>query len=312
MKYDLDAFFVACNAPGRSAYNRVERRMAPLSKELSGIILPHDNFGSHLDSQRRTVDVELEKKNFQYAGEILAELWSNMNIDSFPVIAENILPENSELSPSEILEKDQLWFSMHVRTSQYCTQIVKCRNNSCCNPVRSSYFKVIEQRFLPPPIPLIQNSDGLATPNLNSGSIANYPSLFASLNVKFDSILPVAALKYKILPYDLYCPSVQSVLSDRICNKCHLYFASATLLKEHKAVHSLKENQMAKIRPVRIAAKRQREVMAIISNMDKVEDCEWIDEDDVAFQISSDIPSDSISDLFPIVTMNQHFDCPWK
>lgn len=40
VKYDLDALYVACNAPGRSAFNRVERRMAPLSKELAGVILP--------------------------------------------------------------------------------------------------------------------------------------------------------------------------------------------------------------------------------------------------------------------------------
>ena len=44
---NLDAYFIATNAPGRSAFNRVERRMAPLSKELSGLILPHDNYGSH-------------------------------------------------------------------------------------------------------------------------------------------------------------------------------------------------------------------------------------------------------------------------
>lgn len=34
--FHLDAIFIATNAPGRSAYNRVERRMAPLSRELSG------------------------------------------------------------------------------------------------------------------------------------------------------------------------------------------------------------------------------------------------------------------------------------
>lgn len=32
IEHDLDAFFLATNAPGRSAYNRVERRMAPLSR----------------------------------------------------------------------------------------------------------------------------------------------------------------------------------------------------------------------------------------------------------------------------------------
>lgn len=39
------------NAPGRSAFNRAERRMAPLSRELAGLILPHDRYGTHLDSQ---------------------------------------------------------------------------------------------------------------------------------------------------------------------------------------------------------------------------------------------------------------------
>ncbi|GBN51737.1 hypothetical protein AVEN_166708-1 [Araneus ventricosus] len=37
----LGALFIAANAPGRSAFNTVERKMAPLSKELSGLILPY-------------------------------------------------------------------------------------------------------------------------------------------------------------------------------------------------------------------------------------------------------------------------------
>ena len=41
----LDAFFLATSAPGRSAFNRVERRMVKLSKELSVIILEHDKLG---------------------------------------------------------------------------------------------------------------------------------------------------------------------------------------------------------------------------------------------------------------------------
>lgn len=68
-KYNLDALFIATNAPGRSAYNRVERRMAPLSKRLTGVILPHEHFGSHLDDKGITTDDNLEKRNFQHAGE---------------------------------------------------------------------------------------------------------------------------------------------------------------------------------------------------------------------------------------------------
>jgi hypothetical protein len=38
LKLKLEALFVATQAPGRSAYNPVERRMAPLSRCLAGII----------------------------------------------------------------------------------------------------------------------------------------------------------------------------------------------------------------------------------------------------------------------------------
>jgi hypothetical protein len=54
---NLDALFVACYAPGHSAYNIVERRMAPLSHDLSGLLLPHDHFGSHLNNSGKTVDL---------------------------------------------------------------------------------------------------------------------------------------------------------------------------------------------------------------------------------------------------------------
>ena len=87
-EHNLDAYFVATNAPGRSAFNHVERRMSNLSKELSGVILPHDHFGTHLDHNNKTIDEELELQNFEYAGEILAKLRSKLVIDDHPVIAE--------------------------------------------------------------------------------------------------------------------------------------------------------------------------------------------------------------------------------
>lgn len=49
-EYNLDALFLVTNAPGRSAFNEVERRMARLSQELSGLILDHEFYGTHLDS----------------------------------------------------------------------------------------------------------------------------------------------------------------------------------------------------------------------------------------------------------------------
>ena len=70
-EHDLDFLFCVYNASGLSAYHFIERRMAPLSAALAGVVLPHDHFGSHLDASGNTNDVELEKKNFQKADEIL-------------------------------------------------------------------------------------------------------------------------------------------------------------------------------------------------------------------------------------------------
>ena len=54
LKHDLDDFFT--NAPGRSAFNGVEPRMAPLSHDLTVVVLPLNNFGNHLNSQNETIN----------------------------------------------------------------------------------------------------------------------------------------------------------------------------------------------------------------------------------------------------------------
>ena len=139
-KFNLDALYIATQAPGRSAYNPVERQMAPLSRFLAGIILPHDTFGSHLNSQGITVDEELEKQNFQKAGETLAEVWSEAVIDQFPVVAEwrgGIVAEE----PATVTEE---WLANHVRASQYFLQITKCQNEECCAPLKSSLRRLMD------------------------------------------------------------------------------------------------------------------------------------------------------------------------
>ena len=89
------ALSVACHVPGHSAYNTVERCMAPLSHDLLGLILPHDHYVSHLDSNSKTVDSDLEKANFKKAGETLAEVWNQTVIDDYSVHAKYVEPEVS-------------------------------------------------------------------------------------------------------------------------------------------------------------------------------------------------------------------------
>ena len=95
--------------------------MSNLSKELSGAILSHDHFGTHLDHNNKTIDKDLELQNFEYAGEILAELWSKLVIDNHPVIAEFVRDEASEIT----ITKSEQWKANHVRESQYLLQIVE-------------------------------------------------------------------------------------------------------------------------------------------------------------------------------------------
>lgn len=95
--------------------------MAPLSSQLSGVILKHDACDSHLDGRGRTMDQELELKNFENAGVTLAEIWSKLVIDDHPVTAEYITP--NETNKSLACKLDDTWYSVHVRESQYFLQV---------------------------------------------------------------------------------------------------------------------------------------------------------------------------------------------
>ena len=68
---------------------QVERKMFHLSKELTGVLLPHDTYGSHLDNNGKTIDEDLEMKNFEAAGKTLAHIWSNLVIDGYILIQED-------------------------------------------------------------------------------------------------------------------------------------------------------------------------------------------------------------------------------
>ena len=61
--------------------------MTPLSKTMSGILLSHEMFETHLDSSRKTIGTNLEKRYFKTAGEILAKVWEEIVLDNFPVVA---------------------------------------------------------------------------------------------------------------------------------------------------------------------------------------------------------------------------------
>ena len=56
--HSLHAVFIFTLAPGSSACNSAERRMAPLLKDIAGIILPFDTSGSHLEAANKSIDIK--------------------------------------------------------------------------------------------------------------------------------------------------------------------------------------------------------------------------------------------------------------
>ena len=60
----LDAFLHSVNAAGLSAFNPVERKMSSLSHDIAGVVLPHENFDSHLDSHGQHDRCQTRKEEF--------------------------------------------------------------------------------------------------------------------------------------------------------------------------------------------------------------------------------------------------------
>jgi hypothetical protein len=227
-KFNLDAYLATKHAPGMSAYNYVERRKAPLSRKLTGVILPHDSFGSHLDASGRTTNSHLEKENFKKAGEILAEIWNTLVIDDYPVTAEYI--ENASVAAEEV---DERWMATHCRISQYSLTIVKCLNFSCCGNFRTSWLNVFPNRFLPAPFPVRLTSLRPKVPE--PGDVTSDDKFMSLWQRQAMNLKPKSAEVYTKVPYDLYCPSVDAkALKSRICRSCQLYLPSAAAVTRHK------------------------------------------------------------------------------
>ena len=85
------------------------------------------------------------------------------------------------------------------------------------------------------------------------------------------------------------------------------------MLKVHAAMHKATVN-ITKIKPVRIVAKRKKEVMVIIKSTELgYEDAEWVHEDNV--DVSSNLLQECNNDInvtMPIFTTNEHLQSPWE
>jgi hypothetical protein len=132
------------------------------------------------------------------------------------------------------------WCATHVFQTQYTIQIIRCTKHECCGPWRSNYIQVFPHRFLPPPVPFDRSSRGVRLAEINS-SLANikpispyYGTLFQ--RIQFHGIV-VRGTQNPLIPFDAFCPSVQTKLHSRTCAICKQYVPSSTRLRNHYRVH---------------------------------------------------------------------------
>jgi len=128
------------------------------------------------------------------------------------------------------------WAYRHVQQSQYCQQIVKCNDVQCCGQRRSNSNNVFPGRFLPPPFSLRYAETGIEPASSSS------EGKFGSLYHRMAQSYLVPPHDFTVIQFDLYCPSLQNTLSERICNHCAAYFQSQAAIKKHLSVH--KHNQL--------------------------------------------------------------------
>ena len=61
-EHHLDFLFCVCSFLGLSNYNSIEGKIDPHTAALTGLVSPHEHFGSHRDASGRKIDVQLGKK----------------------------------------------------------------------------------------------------------------------------------------------------------------------------------------------------------------------------------------------------------
>jgi len=244
LDFDLDMYIVVITPRGYSAYNPCERRMAPLSHDICGLVLDHEHFGSHIGASGKIIDDKLEKKNFFHAMNVLASIWNKTIIDKNPVYAEAIpIPEGDvtlRVSHEEVSNLE--WRSQHIMSSKYMLQVVKCTNVSCCKPFRYPQFQtILPNRFLPYPRVFRHTELGIeALPPKDPIPADRHFCKLSALLLLQDIHPDITTDQNKLrnpYPFDLYCPSVSMEdLQKRQCESCGMNFTTVVAKTNHSRI----------------------------------------------------------------------------
>ena len=182
--------------------------------------------------------------------------------------------------------------------------------------MRSSLREILPDGFIPAPVP-VTNASGL---NVANGPIKKFLPLFMTIAFRGE---------VENAPYDKYCPSVKDDVKKRTCDSCGIYFPSVVMLHSHQRDSRRKKPTEAvqykvrhfkipthfllrfllimlfmQVRTIRIAARRQRELMVLLKDDSE----EWMDEEFVDYQDLT-IPKNDTNPVVPILSDDPN---PWK
>ena len=136
--------------------------------------------------------------------EILAELWSLLVIDGNPVITDFVKDEAPEIT----VTKSEEWKVNHEHESKNLLEIVKCTEEACCSPFLPTYLKVVIDRFLAPPLPVVYSSTGIEWAKDDKEAL--FLSLFQNTALSASLLPKHANAKFpKGAPYDYSCSSIK-------------------------------------------------------------------------------------------------------
>ena len=121
------------------------------------MVLPYDTFGSHLVNGK-SVDSELEVKNYNKAEEILSEIWNKLEIDKYPVQSQFISKPVTEAT--KMFQPGAKFRAKHVFETQYMTVYLMCDDKQCCSAPKTQVGVFFPGQRIPALFPIKLTSFG--------------------------------------------------------------------------------------------------------------------------------------------------------
>jgi hypothetical protein len=170
--------------------------------------------------------------------------------------------------------------------------------------MRSNWKSVFPDRYLPAPIPFRRTSCGVEVPSpANARPSDSYSSLWQRPMML--RLAPQQELH--TMPYDTYCPSLQTEVKIRVCKFCNVYFPSQAAKARHiKLFHEVCNVTVDQL----LQSRKDRNVWDMFQNMSASSSCPEPDtEEDPECIVDTTVQAEDSAPIFE--NISRIMQCPW-